>query len=553
MIMTSLSQPQRAPLTKSDIQSNDLDINKCIFIGCSCKKHLIECPKVDANEKVKLIMFPKRYNGKNVLANLTLKLDDNLLEKIPDDRFAGLDVFQIDFSHNQIYKISTYAFRDMKRLDILNLNNNLLNYINTKLFEPLKHSLNTLNLNENVLHEMQTSVLSKVFVDFPSLKNLYLSKNSLVFMPNLSQSNLTQLVLSFNRIETLVDQDTLQNLLPTSLTYLDLEHNQIKQINDYSFANMNNLEVLNLGSNKIAAFAESSFLNLKNLQVLILRQNNLMHIPSRIFYTLVNLEDLDFSGQNKHVKKIEDYAFDRVSNLKPIKRIDLSGNYISIIENRAFCSKNYLRPYASVKELDLAFNPLKNINSCILRQLHKGYTNRPLLKMTSEKSGLNEKTIMIECDCEVTRSNKLVDLIGSCKLTNSNLTLTLKNYECGIDGAIKTLNQLNTHCLTLPDYDCAQSPDLDYNPVETFTTPQITQTTLLTSVTFDLTTLPIKQNLTVNKSVSDDDDDEDGNGGINLDGSINKVNKTRSNSNRLIIFSIFYFIVIINLLSANVL
>jgi hypothetical protein len=142
-------------------------------------------------------------------------------------------------------------------------------------------------------------------------------------------------------------------------------------------------------------------------------------------------------------------------------------------------------------------------------------------------------------------------LIGSCKLANSNLTLTLKNYECGIDGAIKTLNQLNTHCLTLSDYDCAQSPDLDYNPVETFTTPQITQTTLLTSATFDLTTLPIKQNLTVSKSVSGDDDDDDGNDGITLDGSINQVNKTRSNSNRLIIFSIFYLIVIINLLSAN--
>ena len=544
-ITTSLNQPQKLQL----IQNNDIDANKCIFIGCACKKHLIECPKVDKNEKVKLIMFPKRYNGKNALANLTLRLNDNLLEKIPDDRFAGLDMFHIDFSFNQIYKISTYAFRDMKRLEILDLNNNMLNYINSKLFEPLKNSLITLNLNENILNEMQTSVLSKVFSDFPSLKNLFLSKNSLVFVPNLSQSNLERLDLSQNRIEILVDQDTLQNLLPISLIYLNLENNHIKQINDYSFANINNLEELNLGSNKISAFAESSFINLKNLRVLILRKNNLMHLPSRIFYTLVNLEELDFSSQNKNVKKIEDYAFDRISNLKPINRIDLSNNFISIIENRAFCSKNYLRPYANVKELDLMFNPLKNLNSCILRQLHKGYTtNRPLLKTTSTQSGLNEKTILVDCDCEVTRSNKLIDLIGSCKLANSSLTLTLKNYECGIDGAIKTLSHLNAHCLTLPDFDCAQSPDLDYNPVETFTTPQVSQTTtLLTSNALDLTTLPIKRNYS--SSISEDDDDDDEDDVEVLDDSLNKGNKTtRSNSNSLYIFRCFYCILLLNLL-----
>jgi hypothetical protein len=538
-ITSSLNQVKK----QSIVPNNDLDANKCTFIGCGCKKNLIECPKTDTNEK--LSMFPKRYNGKHAHANLTLKINNNLLEKIPDDRFASLDMYEIDFSYNKIYKLSTYVFRDIQRLENLDLNNNLLNYIHTKLFEPVKYSLVTVNLNENILHEMQASMLSKVFDDFSSLKNLYLSKNLLVYIPNLSHSNLTRLVLSHNRIESLVDQDTFQNLLPASVVYLDLEDNQIKQINDYSFTSMHKLEELNLGSNKIAAFAESSFANLKNLRVLILRQNNLMHIPSRIFYPLVNLEELDFSRQNKYVKKIEDYAFDRVSNLKPIRRVDLSRNYISIIENRAFCSKNYLRPYASIKELDLYLNPLKNLNSCIMRQLYKGYNNRALLKTTSSQFGLNEKAVLVECDCEVTRSNKLIDLVGSCFLSSSNITLTLKNYECGIDGAIKTLTQLNAHCLTLPDYDCAQSTELDYNPVETFTTPHITTTTLLTSTnTHDLTTLPKKGNASF--SVDDEDDEENRE---ELETSLNKGNTTtKSNSIRLFTFSTFYFILLISLI-----
>lgn len=172
---------------------------------------------------------------------------------------------------------------------------------------------------------------------------------------------------------------------------------------------------------------------------------------------------LDLSGQQKVLKKIGNYAFDRVSNLKPIRRVDLSGNGIEMIGDLAFCSRNYLRPYANVKEIDLRGNYLKKLNACVIRQLFKGYNSRAILRISSAS---NET--LLDCDCEVTRSSKLIDLHGSCRLNQIiglTSTIDLNKYECGSDFSTRTLNQLHAHCQAMAtQYECSQSPDLDFNP-----------------------------------------------------------------------------------------
>ncbi|CAF0981398.1 unnamed protein product, partial [Brachionus calyciflorus] len=457
-------------------KGNSGEYPNCIFLGCSCIKDTIRCP-YDNSEDSFLTMFPKRRIGKTYSNSMTIDISSNGLEMVPDDRFAGLNVKKIDLSKNLIYKLSADTFRDIKTLKILDLSSNKLKYLNSNTFIPIESTLETLILNNNYLNEMETIRLVNVILKLNNLKNLEITKNRLIYVPNLIKSNLTKLSLGFNLFESLLDSDTYENLLPSSLVELNLENNRLKQINDNSFENLFNLKYLNLESNEISAIAENSFKNLRNLLVLNLKRNSIKHIPSRIFYTLDNLERLDLSSQSQQLKFIGDYAFDRHSNRKPIKLILLNNNSISRIENRAFCSKFNKKPYINVKEIDLSQNLLTKITSCIFRQLNKGFSDPSIgntrqkiqSKIVLNKKGSNSS--LIECGCEITRSNKLIDLDGICRRSDGS-SVYLNQYDCG-DYSIHSSGAIHKYCQAQTQYEC-----LVFNEDSTTTKTYSTETNL---------------------------------------------------------------------------
>lgn len=164
----------------------------------------------------------------------------------------------------------------------------------------------------------------------------------------------------------------------------------------------------------------------------------LKHIPSEIIYTLSSLEVLDLSSQAYPIQRIDDYAFDRAYQKKPIKRIQLQNNSISTIGKRAFCVRGSGmrgRLYANIKELDLSHNELTSIDPCVMRQLAQGYSE-PIytskLKLYT-KVVLNrerDEEPLLDCGCDVTKANKLIDLEGFCRRTDST-TAYLNQYDCG--------------------------------------------------------------------------------------------------------------------------
>lgn len=175
----------------------------------------------------------------------------------------------------------------------------------------------------------------------------------------------------------------------------------------------------------------------------------LKHIPSDIIYTLDSLELLDLSSQTYPIRRIDDYAFDRHSHKKPIKRILLHNNSISVIANRAFCarsSRHSPRLYANIKEIDLSQNQIDSIDACILRQLARGisepmYTSKMKLyaKVVLNRDRSIESNILA-CSCEITRAHKLLDLEGSCRRSDGT-TVYLNQYDCG-DYSIVNANQV---------------------------------------------------------------------------------------------------------------
>jgi Leucine-rich repeat (LRR) protein len=460
------------------------NVYSCIFIGCSCSKNKIKCPSDSERDAGLLFMFPKR----NIIIEnypyneLHIDLANNILEMIPDDRFAGLEIKKLDLSNNHIQRLSASTFRDVAKLNSLILTNNFLNYLNINTFVVVEEMLVELRLENNFLNQMESTKLSQVFTSLKRLEDLYLDNNKLYYMPNLiDMKRLEKLSMESNFIELLVDTDTYGQLLPKTLVDLNLRNNQIKQINENSFANLVNLKYINLASNQISAIAENSFAYLTNLLIINLSQNNLKHIPSRIFFTLVNLELLDLSSQKQSLTKIDDYAFDRANNAKIIKKIDLKNNSISKLDNKTFCSKNQLKPYINVKEIDLSFNFLKKLDACIMQQLAMGFndtikqtsrykqTSRVLLKFTNfnynnPAYGANngEKSQpLLACNCDITRTSKIADLEGFCR-TPYNQYIPLRQYDCS-DSLVRSSFQLKKFCSNLQHYECIDPRELNFN------------------------------------------------------------------------------------------
>lgn len=166
----------------------------------------------------------------------------------------------------------------------------------------------------------------------------------------------------------------------------------------------------------------------------------LKHIPSEIIFTLESLELLDLSSQTYPIRRIDDYAFDRDSHKKPIKRILLHNNSISSIGKKAFCVRTTRhspnRTHANIKEIDLSQNEISSLDACVLRQLARGisepmYTSKLRLyaKVVLNRDR-NDLSNVIECNCEITRANKLLDLEGFCRRSDST-TVYLNQYDCG--------------------------------------------------------------------------------------------------------------------------
>ena len=191
--------------------------DECIFLGCSCSNSRIRCPSENATitaALLKMSMFPKRRIGINFELNLTIDLSQNDLQQVPDDRFAGLDIRLLNFSGNRILKLSPDTFRDVARLNELDLSANKLKFLQNTMFVPIEASLLSLKLDFNLLSDMEPMRLASVFWKLNRLRNLSLAQNRLFFLPNLSRlQNLFRLDLRANLVEFLADPEVRKKII----------------------------------------------------------------------------------------------------------------------------------------------------------------------------------------------------------------------------------------------------------------------------------------------------------------------------------------------------
>ena len=421
----------------------------CVYIGCHCNQNQIKCTNNLTTNK--FVMFPKRSlidEAALVNMNVSFDLSENNVKFIPDDRFAGLKMRVANLSSNHINTLSPDAFRDVQTLQIVDLSNNFVFHLDASTFIPVESLLVTLILESNYLAQMDPERLSGTLSRLHRLEHLNLARNQLVYMPDLTLlKNLKIVYFESNQIVSLIEPDTSEPLLPQSLIELHLQSNKLRQINKNSFKRLVNLKYLNLAFNQIAEISELSFVHLRELTELNLRNNHLKHIPSRIFYSLVRLDRLDLSSQKARLELINDYAFDRASNEHAIGLVDLSNNHIFKIESQAFCSSsgNF---HVSIKEIDLRENDLKQFDYCVMRQLVNS-TRKPVVKTSLAFNELYTNDL-VECDCHLELTARLVQLEGQCVTLDGQIHASIE-YDCK-DALLRS--QLARACSNLVDYKC---------------------------------------------------------------------------------------------------
>ncbi|XP_057654506.1 toll-like receptor 7 [Diorhabda carinulata] len=300
---------------------------------------------------------------------LVLNLSGNQLTSnhIDAGTFTGLiRLIILNLSHNALTRIDGRTFKDLFFLQILDLRNNSIGFIEDNAFLPL-YNLHTLNLAENRLNTIGLQLFNGLFV----LSKLTLNNNLIVSIDSsafLNCSALKELDLSSNALSEV--PDAIQDL--SFLKTLDLGENQISHFKNGSFKNLNQLTGLRMIDNNVGNLTRGMFWDLPNLQVLNLARNKIQNIErgtfdrntqieairldenfltdiNGVFATLASLLWLNLS--ENHLVWF-DYAF-IPSNLK---WLDIHGNFVEHLANY-YKIQDEIR----VKTLDASHNRITDI------------------------------------------------------------------------------------------------------------------------------------------------------------------------------------------------
>lgn len=304
------------------------------------------------------------------------------LRRIGDAFIESSETKELYLDGNDIAEISSTAFSSLDRLEVLSLSSN--NIPTDKLLWFAKHyMLRKLVLDDNRYND--TSSVHKIFQSLPKLEELSLKRNGISrFAVNLNNfaPRLKELQLSGNSIEEL---DFLDDL-PTTLSHLHLDDNQIVKVRSVA---LQNLVELSVSGNKIEELClercSDSFLSLKGmrrLQRLNASRNGIESVADDAFDDANDLISLDLSG-NK-IKSLSVDAFKPSSRLEELflssnlfasvpyicslhylKQLDLSNNNIGVVTKDNLCGESNLQLHA----LLLNGNHITEVDSDIYTQL----------------------------------------------------------------------------------------------------------------------------------------------------------------------------------------
>ncbi len=286
---------------------------------------------LDLSRNNLFLITPKQFESYGNIS--CLNLSSNGFATAPNgSEFTSLpDLKYLDLSFNKIDLAYDYAFRELQRLEVLDLSYNP-HYFTvqgvTRNLNFLKHlpSLKVLNMSSNSIYTLTTKTMSS-----KSLQELQFQSNSLGKMWRLKDrtydrlfedlTNLTYLDISYNYIEKIPIR--IYKNLPRSIQRLRLSHNRLMNVCWEMLRQFPHLRELILSNNNIDKISSNLSNDAPSLEFLDLRRNRIHQLSSGFLQGAVNLEKLDLS--HNHLITINQSTFPSETEIY-LKTLSLYGN-----------------------------------------------------------------------------------------------------------------------------------------------------------------------------------------------------------------------------------
>ncbi|XP_026759596.1 chaoptin isoform X2 [Galleria mellonella] len=280
-------------------------------------------------------------------------IEDNLIEIIQRRAFTGLDNLKvIRLRGNRIYEISEEAFQNIPALKELDVSFNRLDTFKFSIFDQVGSATALkVNASYNRIIALTDSNAPSFFTNnffIPKAQTLgTVSVNIRVL--DFSHNNITYIAPYYFRHADL------------TLSELYLSHNLLRNITREVFGSMVMLQYLDLSHNYIYHMEFDCFARVKALQILDISHNYISEMPVEIFHDMQSLTSLDLS--NNRLRNLVDNLV--ISSL--LERLDLSDNYLSRVPTNA------LSPAAAANlvEFDLSGNTIPAIGLSDLVQRYR--------------------------------------------------------------------------------------------------------------------------------------------------------------------------------------
>ena len=284
---------------------------------------------------------------------MRLDLSKNGIKYLPETFFKPLHNLRQLYFHTNELQPKTLAFKYLYKLELLNLEENLMTRPPDHLF--MLTSLQILYLRGNQFCRFLAK--KPAFLGLRNLKSLYMDANSLgpkCFKPNTFSGleNLQKLSMAGNFFSYCTKRVEKAFSLFTNLKHFELSSNHFRDLPDCMLKSMKSLEYFGAewnGMCYLSLRSNTSLSNdfqyeyLKTLKHLKLGHNAFTYIDSNGIEGLENLEHLELQSN-----KIERW---KGINLPVLKHLELQNNQIPVVEPKDFAG------FPKLETLGLAGNP----------------------------------------------------------------------------------------------------------------------------------------------------------------------------------------------------
>ena len=199
-----------------------------------------------------------------------LNISNNFISSVEADVFVEVKLHHLDFSHNQLTKLSSLG---SLRVSKLCLANNWLKGVAPDAFKDLAASVEVLDLSHNRLEGFPDTALR----DFVQLQELNLAYNQLG--KAFTQEKLGALFRSLSHLQI-----------------LNLAHNDIVSLPHQQFQFLHHLTTLYLQNNQITSLVDLSLKDMNTLAKLVVSDNQLEVVDTGVLSSLEYLEVIDLAG-----------------------------------------------------------------------------------------------------------------------------------------------------------------------------------------------------------------------------------------------------------------